>query len=80
MEAPEVHLTKVTLNLVEGDRETLSAYYPHMGWSVAARELINRYCTQLRVLERQNLSPRPIEVTLPSFEHLEKDETEEQNN
>lgn len=42
---------KVTLNLVEGDKETLQKFYASMGWTVAARILIHKYCKALREQE-----------------------------
>lgn len=40
-------LQKVTLNLLEGDREILAAFFPGAGWSVAARTIIHKYCMSL---------------------------------
>ncbi len=41
-------LEKVTLNLYEGDRDILAAFYPALGWSVAARKILHRFCDRLR--------------------------------
>ncbi|KKM67652.1 hypothetical protein LCGC14_1468940 [marine sediment metagenome] len=39
-EPSTIPLEKVTLNLVEGDKRILGAFYPEKGWSVAAREIL----------------------------------------
>ena len=59
-----VPLEKVTINLIEGDKHILSAFYPEKGWSVAAREIINNYCTQLRELESQQVRPETLKVKI----------------
>lgn len=47
-------LEKVTLNLTAGDRETLGRFFPAVGWSVAARKIINRTCRRLEENESQS--------------------------
>ncbi len=46
-------LQKVTLNLSLGDKEILSRFFPTVGWSVAARKIINRTCRRLEENESQ---------------------------
>jgi len=46
-------LQKVTLNLSMGDRDTLSKFFPAVGWSVAARRIINRACRRLQESDSQ---------------------------
>ena len=53
--ASEVPLQKVTLNLVEGDKDLLASYYGNLGWSVAAREIIHRFCVKLREKDSQEV-------------------------
>lgn len=47
-------LQKVTLNLSQGDRDTLARFFPAVGWSVAARRIINRACRRLQESESQS--------------------------
>lgn len=44
-------LEKVTLNLYQGDRETLQSFYPRTPWSVVVREAIHDLCKRLRTRE-----------------------------
>lgn len=58
-------LQKVTFNLVKGDRDTLDQHFPSVGWSVAARRIINKACRKLR--EKSNVKAEAhddIELTL----------------
>ena len=66
-EPSAISLEKVTLNLVEGDKLILSAFYPETGWSPAARQIINTYCNALREIESQKVKPETlkIEIELP---------------
>ena len=59
-----IPLEKVTINLVEGDKETLGAFYHELGWSVAAREIIHIHCSKLRELESQEVQPKAIEMEI----------------
>jgi hypothetical protein len=46
---PKQNLQLVTLNLIEGDRETIREFYPkHIPWSTIVRALVNRHCKALR--------------------------------
>ena len=47
-------LQKVTLNLSMGDKDTLSQFFPAVGWSVAARRIINRACRRLQESDSQS--------------------------
>ena len=58
-------LEKVTLNLFKGDKDTLVAFHPTAGWSVAARDIINKYCNQLREQEEEQLELREVTVKVP---------------
>ena len=60
-------LEKVTLNLAKGDKDTLAAFHPDLGWSVAAREVIKRYCNILRSEEEKNLILEPMNVVVPKL-------------
>lgn len=60
-------LEKVTLNLVKGDKETLAAFHPQLGWSVACREIIKRYCEELRLADSK-IERRAIEIDLSNLE------------
>lgn len=67
-----VPLEKVTLNLEEGDRETLIKFYPHVGWSVAARRIIKIHCAHLNELESQQSKPFNVEdIDLSGIEKME---------
>lgn len=66
----ERSLEKVTLNLYEGDKETLAAFYPKLGWSVATRWLIHQFCNRLRE-ENDNLEYNPVEIVIPPLENSE---------
>lgn len=48
-------LEKVTMNIVRGNKEILEKYYHALGWSVAARMILNRYCEKLEELESQEV-------------------------
>lgn len=62
-------LEKVTLNLFEGDKATLEAFFPAKGWSVAARELLNKVCKRLRESDSQEvLEPFQIEIPLEDLD------------
>lgn len=63
----EEPLQKVTLNLVDGDKETLASFYPNLGWSVAARKIIKRYCDGLR-REGEGIERRTVEISVPDLE------------
>lgn len=58
-------LEKVTLNLFLGDKDTLAAFHSDLGWSVAAREVIHKYCTILRAEEEKSLTPERVEIEVP---------------
>lgn len=60
-------LEKVTLNLFVGDKDTLQAFFPAKGWSVAARELLNNICRRLRESDSQEVLGRaePLDVEIP---------------
>lgn len=55
---------KVTLNLEVGDKDTLAAFYPHLGWSVAVRRLVNNFCNKLRESDKE-IAKNSIEVEIP---------------
>lgn len=44
----EIPIEKKTLNLFEGDAETLAEFYPSIGWSVALRQLAHVHAKRLR--------------------------------
>ena len=69
-------LTKVTLNLVKGDKEILSRFYPTLGWSVAARRIIQKFAKQLLEREAQEVatSDEPLDIDLPNIEESEEDD------
>lgn len=56
-------LQKVTLNLTMGDRDVLSKFFPAVGWSVAARRIINRACRRLQESESQS-APRGEKIDI----------------
>lgn len=58
-------LQKVTLNLIEGDRDILNNFFPAQGWSVAARAIINRFCRALLERESQSQSDQKLDVSIP---------------
>jgi len=58
-------LQKVTLNLIEGDRDILNNFFPAQGWSVAARAIINRACRTLLERESQSRSERGLDIIIP---------------
>ncbi len=66
-ERSTVPLEKVTLNLVEGDKHILGAFYPEKGWSVAAREILHNFSNALREIESQKVKPETLklEIKLP---------------
>ncbi len=70
----EFPLQKVTLNLFEGDKDTLEAFFPAKGWSVAARELLNQVCVRLRESDSQEVlgNSDPLEIELPNLKDVEK--------
>lgn len=57
-------LEKVTLNLHEGDKDTLAAFHPDLGWSVAARRVIRNYCATLRDEEEKTIVLEPLDVAV----------------
>ncbi len=58
-------LQKVTLNLSMGDKDILSQFFPAVGWSVAARRIINRACRRLQESESQSESTGgKIDITI----------------
>ena len=59
-------LQKVTLNLAMGDKDTLAAFYPQVGWSVAARRIIELHCNQLRASEPKR--PEIEDIKVPPLE------------
>lgn len=67
-----VALQKVTLNLTAGDKDILASYYSVMGWSVAARKIIHRYCEVLREKDSQEVQAGAIDlnVEMPSVDDL----------
>lgn len=64
----EAPLEKVTLNIVEGDKETLQRFYHSMGWSVAARRILNDYCEQLRKLANHEGKALSVKIDLSRLE------------
>ena len=64
----ETPLEKVTLNLVEGDKEVLLRFYHSMGWSVAARKVIHTYCEKLRKIADTDSTSLNITVDLSTLE------------
>ena len=71
----EVPLEKVTLNLMEGDKDTLESFYPVTGWTVAARIIINGFCRRLREQDSQEVLAESealrVEIPKDSLEGLE---------
>ena len=63
-------IEKVTLNLYQGDKETIQKFYSTMGWSVAAREVIHNFCNGLREKDSQEvLTETPsLDVDLSTLE------------
>lgn len=59
-------LEKVTLNIVAGDKETLASFYPTIGWGVAARQILNNFCEQLR-REGESVERKEITVSVPNL-------------
>lgn len=70
----KVDLEKVTLNLVTGDKDTLAAFNPASGWSVAARKVIHRYCEILRERDSQEVisDVDELDIKMPSMENLKE--------
>ncbi len=60
-----VDLEKATINLFLGDRETLLAFYPAKGWTVAAREIINEHCRLLREKDSQEVVADVLNIAVP---------------
>ncbi len=71
-------LTKVTLNLFKGDKEILERFYPSLGWSVAARRIINKFSKQLLERESQEIvtSDEPLDIDVPNIEESKEDDGE----
>ena len=66
-------LEKVTLNLVAGDKDVLLQFYHHLGWSVAARQIIHTYCEKLRRLtDGEGKATLNITVDLSALEEAKK--------
>lgn len=67
-------LEKVTINLYDGDKDTLSSFYSTMGWSVAARRIIHKYCEVLRERDSQEVqaNSESLDVELPSMEDIKE--------
>jgi len=65
-----VPLEKVTLNLVQGDKEILQTYFSATGWTVQARNIINNYCNALRERDSQEIQSTLTElnIELPEME------------
>lgn len=59
-----MQLRKVTLNLVEGDREIIQSFYPRMGYQQAIRQIIHQYCRGLQERANQEIKQnvQPIRV------------------
>lgn len=72
-------LEKVTFNLFAGDKETLIDFFSAVGWSVAARIILHKFCKKLRELDSQKIgSPSELKIEIP--EDLEDfDESEPDN-
>ena len=70
-----VELEKVTINLHTGDKETLASFYSVMGWTVAARRIIHKFCEVLREKDSQEIqaNAKPLDVDIPSIEDIEKE-------
>ncbi len=69
-----VDLEKVTFNLYNGDKDTLCSFYSTMGWSVAARRIIHKYCEVLREKDSQEVqvNSESLDVELPSMEDIKE--------
>lgn len=69
-----VELEKVTINLHVGDKETLTNFYSVMGWTVAARRIIHKFCDVLREKDSQEIqaNSKPLDVDVPSVEDIEE--------
>ncbi len=69
-----IPLQKVTLNLQAGDKDTLISFHTAKGWSVAAREIIHKYCERLREKDSQEIqtSIDDLDIKPPSIENLKE--------
>ncbi len=65
--AKKEDLEKVTINITRGDKGLLVQFYPVIGWSVAARRIINNHCQQkLKKIDSAVMADAPeIEVDIP---------------
>jgi len=60
----KTELEKVTLNLFKGDKETLERFAPNAGWSVAARDILNERCEELRSFESEKMVVQDVPIKL----------------
>lgn len=51
MARPKRDVVKVTLYINSQDRDTLTKFFPTVGWTVAARRVISNFCEKLRAKE-----------------------------
>jgi len=67
-----IDLEKVTLNLCAGDKDMLASYYSVMGWSVAARKIIHRFCEVLRETDSQEVQTEigSLDIKMPPMEDV----------
>ncbi len=69
-----VDLEKVTINIHRGDKEVLASFYSALGWSVAARNIIHKYCEILRERDSQEVitETESLDIKLPSVENIKE--------
>ncbi len=69
-----IDLEKVTLNLYRGDKDILASFYSALGWSVAARNIIHKYCEILREKDSQEVMTAvdSLDIELPSVENIKE--------
>lgn len=61
-----IKLEKVTINLVAGDKSILMDFFPAIGWSVAARTIIHRFCKRLAEIDSQKVKATGLNVDIPT--------------
>ena len=69
-----IDLEKVTMNLHAGDKEVLSTFYSQLGWSVAARKIIHKYCNVLREKDSQQIRAvaESLDIEIPSIADIKE--------
>ena len=69
-----IPLQKVTLNLQDGDKDTLISFYTAKGWSVAVRDIVHNHCVWLREKDSQEIqtSIEDLDIKPPSIENLKE--------